>query len=68
MRTEKKIRNAMKSKTNWTEGEVNAAEVYKGWHQGSEYGWVIRPFNAQSIFLGTNEAEALDTIDNWHDA
>ena len=64
MTVEQKIRKAMKEHTNWTEGEVNAAQVFKGYDSG-EYGWTIKPFNGQAIFLGANEAEAISYIENW---
>lgn len=49
-----------------SEGEANACNIQKGYHyDGSQEsnGWHYTPFGRQPVSLGSNEAEALETIE-----
>ena len=59
-----KIRKALKGIM--SEGEANACDVRKGYHyngSAEQNGWYYKPFNRQPVSLGSNEVEALETID-----
>ena len=48
-----------------SEGEANACRIEKGWaYDGSQqrYGWHFTRFNGTPTFLGVNENESLETI------
>ena len=49
------------------EGEANACRVYKCWDYDravQAYGWYYKLFNGQSMYLGKNVNEALETIED----
>jgi hypothetical protein len=59
-----KIRKALKNIM--SEGEANACRVEKGFlYDGSQQrnGWHFTRFNSTPTFLGSNESEALETIE-----
>ena len=52
-------------KTIMPEGEANAAQVFKGYDMGTgQTGWHYTPFGGTAVFLGSNAAEALATIED----
>jgi hypothetical protein len=54
-----KIRKALKSIM--SEGEANAASIYKGYgHRGE--GWYVQPFGENAQYYGSSVAEALEII------
>ena len=64
MSVKSKIREALKGIM--SEGEANACDIRKGYHyNGSteQSGWYYKPFNRQPVSLGSNEVEALETIE-----
>ena len=59
-----KIREALKSIM--SEGDANACRIEKGYaYDGSQErnGWHFTRFNSTPTFLGKNESEALETIE-----
>ena len=63
MKVRDRIRKALESIM--TEGEAEAAQVYKGNDYSGviqAYGWWYRMFNRQPTYLGTSLSEALATI------
>ena len=54
----------------YTEGEINAADISKGWQYDGmtfDYGWHFIPFNETPIFMGKSVADCIVTIGAWMD-
>lgn len=64
MTVAQKIREALKGIM--SDGEANAARVDKGYHYNGateSHGWYYKPFNGRPVTLGSNAAEAFETIE-----
>jgi len=68
MNTKQAIRKALKSIM--SEGEANAANIFKGWAYdgyGQHYGWHFTRFGGHTTYLGASKAEALAFIEQVAD-
>lgn len=46
------------------EGKANAANIFKGYEVSTrQNGWHFIPFNGTAVFLGKNQGEAIETIE-----
>jgi hypothetical protein len=57
------IEQALITSGTMTEGEANAARIFKGFDAGTgENGWHVEPFGKVAYYVGATIAEAVETI------
>jgi len=58
-----KIKKTLVTTGKMTEGEANAAHVWKGYHFATgENGWHVEPFGKNAYYVGRTIADAIETI------
>jgi len=58
-----KIKQALAKSGRWTQGDVNAMYIFKGYNVGTgRTGWHVVPFGLGVFYIGATVAEAVDDI------
>lgn len=57
------MKNKLQNLVNqYAEKKENRYDLHKGHTMSGDYGWIIRPFGKNEIYLGKNLKEAISTI------